>query len=292
MSSHRNVCAALFLLLAGCAGRTDSVLDDQRRSELNTYWDLYQLDDSDWPKIRQRWYAYGGPERDVLVMSLVRDLIRLAPTHAQVNGSLEPAWRRPQRELLALGKEATVPVLLEALRTGRDTASLGSLSDTLAGFGAVEELTDLLDHPREGDSAVCRPFVMSALVKAGGRRAIERVGEVLTNDAEWRQRASAADALAAARYSDRKLAVATLALAYLDSDTFVARRAVQATLQLGEVTAAPRLAQLYEQAVGSGDTKTASLALDALRKLTKQTVRGDDPALWKQAAERAASNPR
>ncbi|MFH0946167.1 MAG: HEAT repeat domain-containing protein [Planctomycetota bacterium] len=286
---------AILLLLAlseGCSTGAGSALDADRRLELDAFWDLYQLEDPGWPGVRDRWYGYGGEERQLLIMSLVRHLVHSAPLVRQGSDGPVPGWKRPQRELLALGSEEVVPVLVEALRVGRDPASLLPISETLAGFFALEELTDLLDHPREGDSEVGVPFVMSAMVKVGGTDAITRVGRILRADPDWKRRSSAADALGTARYSDRERAVGELAAGFSDSDRFVVQRAIQATALIGSIQAAPRLAQLYAESRAKGDEKMASLALTVLRRLTGRVIQGDDPELWKQAARQAAESSR
>ena len=286
---------AVFLFLAltvGCSTGKDSALDAGRRRELEASWDLYQLEDSSWPAARKRWYGYGGEERRLLIMSLMRDMVHSATLVRPGSDGPVPGWVRPQRELLALGGDEVVPVLVEALRIGRDTASLLPISETLAKCGALDELTDLLENPREGDSEVSIPFVMSAMVKAGGKEAIDRIGKILKSDPDWKRRSSAADALGSARYSDRERAVVELAAGFSDSDPFVVQRAVQATLQVGYVGAAPRLAVLYAEARANRDQKIASLSLTALRRLTGRVIQGDDPELWKQAAREAVENSR
>lgn len=287
----RTALPLLLLLLCGailsCA-QSGSRIDESRRLQLEAWWDLYQVGDPSWPDARSRWMDLDEPEREVLVMSLVRDMVRLAPVPVRAGESLEPGWKRPQKELVALGADDTVPVLIEALRTGRDPVSLEPISQTLAMLGAVDSLIDVLDLPREGDSSAFPGFAYSALVRAGGARAINRVGEVLRSDPDWKRRSSAADALKEARYSDRRRASSVLLEAVEDSDAFVATRSLESLAILDVTEAAPRVALAFEQAVRRRDERRARAAVDALRRLTGRRVKGDDPVLWKQVAKEAA----
>ncbi len=276
---------AAVLLLAGCRTGEESA----SRPRLEQWWQLYQQGSSSWPEARTRWYELGGDDRDTLVLSLIRQMVAMAPQPVRTEGGLEPGWKRPQRELLALPAEGCVPLLEEALRAGRDHVSLEALADTLAGFGAVDSLASVLDAPRPGDTKEARRHAVVGLVKAGGERAISRVGARLRGEADWSARASAADALGNARYADRGRAATALIAGLEDEDPFVVRKVCQALAKLEVRTAAPALALRYARARRDAEEDVAGWTVEALRHLTGERVAGDDPSLWRQAADRAAA---
>ncbi len=281
---------SIFLVAFGlCTCGTGDALDRDDRERLDELWRLYQSQDPEWPDARDRWYGSGGAERETLVLSLIRDLVHRAPTPVQTARGLEPGWKRPQRELLSLPRETTVDFLVVALRTGRDPASLGPLADTLAGFGAVTEIVDALDHPNSGDSPQFAGYAMFSLVQAGGDQAIARVAQELRTAREWTVRSRAAEALGNARYTDQDRAVVALLGGLEDDERFVVRKTLEALWQLDRADAAPAIAAFLGEAVESGRDEEAGLAVITLKKLTGAQVPGDDPAVWRLEAQSAAA---
>lgn len=271
--------------ILGCQTGGDEVVRDR----LESWWKLYQQDAEEWPSARDQWYALGGDERDALVLTLVGEMIHRAGTPVRTDRGLESGWKRPQRELLRLPAPACVPVLAEALRAGRDPVSLEALSDTLAGFGAMEELTEVLDQPRPEDTAAARRYALLGLVKVGGEEAVGRVGGILRTHADWEMRSTAADALGEARYTDRERAATVLVQGLEDRDPFVFRKSCESLAELGVKSAAPALAIRLERATRDGDEESVKWMSQTLRVLTGTSVPGDDPGRWRQAAQRAAA---
>lgn len=284
--SRLSILLAVCAVFAGCLTSDDG----ESRPRLEEWWQLYQHGAETWPEARDRWYALGGTDREALVLSLVQDLVRRAPQPVPAGRGFEPGWKRPQRELLALPAEGCVPLVAEALRIGRDNVSLEALADTLAGYGAVDALTEVLDAPREGDSPSARRFALGGLVKAGGASAVARVGDVLRNDGDWAFRASAAEALGNARYADRVRSATVLVAGLEDADPFVYRKVCEALARLEVGGAAPAVALRFERAHREKDAEAMKWAAAALESLTGERVSGGDPVLWKRAAERAAAS--
>jgi hypothetical protein len=278
------------LALACATGR--SSIDDARREQLQGYWEMYRADDSRWPATRDAWYAQGGAERELLVLTLVQEMVHKALVPVRTERGLEPGWKRPQRELLSLGAEGTVPILVEALRAGRDGASLEPISVTLAGFGAIDPILDALDQPREGDSKIFPRYALEALVGAGGERALARVAAVLRSDPDWQLRAAAAVALGHARFSDQERAATALMAGLSDADPFVIDKVLDSLVIIGRQETAPRIALYLEEASARGDVAGMAMASRALRRLTGVSVKSDDPVLWKEAARQAADRGR
>ena len=288
MARSRNLSLALVLFSSVFGCQTGG--DEAVRDRLESWWRLYQQDAEEWPSARDQWYALGGDERDALVMTLVRDMVHRAATPVRTErGALEPGWKRAQRELLRLPADGCVPVLSEALRAGNDPVSLEAISDTLAGFGAIDELEGVLSSPRPQDTAAARRFALLGLVKVGGEEAVSRVGGVLRNHESWEMRSAAADALGAARYTDRERAATVLVQGLEDADPFVLRKACESLAKLGVPGAAPAVAIRHERAARERDDESAKWTVQTLRVLTGTTVPGDDPNQWRQAAQRAAS---
>ncbi len=282
-------------LLAGCArdpGAAAGGVAPPQDQQLESWWELYRARDPAWPEARDRWYALGGRARERLILTLVQELVHKAQTSERGTDGDVPGWKRPQEQLLALGSEGTVPVLIEALRVGRDAASLEPLADALAGHGAVDELLSALDQPRAGDSRLFPRYALRALVKAGGVNAIDRAGVELRAHADWEVRAAAAVALGSARYSDAARALEALLPGLADQDPFVVEKTLESLVRLERPQAAPRIALLLDEARRRGDTARAAAAAAALRRLTGTTVSGDDPELWRLAAEEAAERAR
>lgn len=274
---------ALLLLtvwIAGCATRGGALDDaDQRRLELD--WELYQVGDPSWPAVRDRWYDEGGPARDLLVDLLTREMLV---------ASMGREWKRPQRDLLSLGSEVTVPKLIGQMRRLRDPAALDAVADTLAGFAAVDELLAALTAPPNlDDGPRFRHYAMQALVRSGGSRSLDYVSGQLTDSSNWELRAAAAEALGKSRISDQPRAATLLQAGLVDSDTFVVRRALVALADLEQSSAAPAVAEAYDRLRQAGDRDGANEAVRTLRRLTGVTVNGDDPERWRQAAARAAT---
>ncbi|MBI4881506.1 MAG: HEAT repeat domain-containing protein [Planctomycetes bacterium] len=285
----------LACLLPGCArdsGASAGAALPRQEELLERYWSLYRARDPAWPEARDRWYALGGRARERLVLTLVQELVRKAHVPERGAEGDVPGWKRPQEDLLALGSEGTVPVLVEALRVGRDAVSLDPLADALAGHGAVGALLDALDHPRPDDSRLFPRYALRVLVKAGGASAIERAGAELRAHADWEVRAAAAGALGSARYSDGQRAVEALLPGLSDQDPFVVEKTLDSLVRLARPQAAPRIAAHLEEARRRGDGAQAAAAAAALRRLTGTSVSGDDPELWQRAAEEAAARSR
>jgi hypothetical protein len=275
--------------LPACAADGASAVSDERKRELERYWELYQADDPAWPEARDRWYAYGGAERRTLVDSLVRELLVRADQATRTERGLAPAWKRSQEQILALGPDETVPLLIEALRVGKDPASVEIIADTLVSFGAIDEVLAALDRPEPADSPHFAATAVRALVRIGGERALERVGSELAGNADWQVRASAAEALRNARRSDRDRAAHALIGGLEDTDPFVVRQSLGSLVALEYVRAAPVVAVMLDEASRAGDAERSKLAVEALRALTGARVPGDEPALWRREAERAAA---
>lgn len=285
----------LFCLLAGCAGRDSESPDretsdvegaDPSREQMDAWWKLYQRADEKWPDARDRWARGGSEASAVLVMSLVRDLVQKAPQRL-ADGS--PAFRVPQRELLALDEESVVPVLIEAIRVGKEPNSLQAIADTLVEFVATDAVAQALETRREGDSPHSTPVFFRTLVRIGGERAYRTIDAHLTTGAEWQIRSHAAESLRFARASDHARASAVLARALDDSDPFVVRTALDSLSRVGRGEVAPRVAKTLAEAAARNDGDTAKAAVAALRAITGQRVDGDDPRRWADVAEQAAA---
>lgn len=275
------------LILGGCTA-SDAAAEGRRRW-MSDAWQLYQADSREWPAARQRWFALGGPERETLVLSLIKEIVRTAPDAVKVGERVEAAWRRPQRELLELDDEAVVPFLIAALERGRDPVSQEAIADTLARFGAVDPVIAALDASKpEASAAGFIKYASVALVRAGGQRALERVGRELARQDDWQARAAAADALGEAGFSDAERAAGLLAAVLADADDFVVRQACDSLAQLQRPEHAPAIAAVLERALARRESATAESALDALRLLTGAKVAAGDIAGWRREAEKAA----
>lgn len=287
-------CAIVLIVLLGiypsCVGDQGHQISDAEREELVGRWRMYQYDDPGWPAVRDRWYAQGGPAREALVLNLVGDLVRNALHSVRTERGTEPGWRRPQRELLSLGSEGTVTVLVEALRQGRDAVSLEPLSATLAGFGAVDQVILALDHPEEGDSPLFTRMAMKTLVSIGGQKAIGRVALELSTNPDWTVRAAAAESLAKARLSDQRRAAIALLPALDDTDSFVVNRTLDALELLQQVESAPGIASYLQKRQQAGDAEGEERAVMVLKQLTGASIPGDEPGLWMEAAREAATS--
>jgi hypothetical protein len=280
----------LAVSVPACSADGSSTVSEERKRELERYWELYQANDPAWPAARDRWYAYGGAERRTLVDSLTRDLLVRADQARKTERGLAPAWKRSQEQILALGPDETVPLLIGALRKFKDPASAECVADTLASFGAVEQVLEALDRPQAGDSAQFPALAVRVLVRIGGERAVERVGRELAGNADWQVRATAAEALRDARSSDRDRAARALIGGLEDDDPFVVRQVLASLVALDYTRAAPVVAVMLDEATRAGDTERVKLAVEALRSLTGARVDGDDPVLWRREAEHAAAD--
>ena len=273
MPALRRVAPLLLALLTGCIS---GGLDDDELRQLEVDWELYQVGDPSWPTVRDRWYERGGAARELLVDLLIKDMLV---------ASMDRQWRRPQHELMSLGAETTVDRLVDTMRSLREPASLEAVSTTLAGFGAVDQIMTALESPRVGDTDAFRLFALPALVQSGGSRSIDYVGGQLAGSSDWEIRARAADALGEARISDKPRASAALRAGLTDSDPFVVQRAIEALAELEDRSSAPAIADVLER---SDAPRTREAAVRALRRLTRVSVPGNDPARWKIEALRAA----
>ncbi|MBK6941060.1 MAG: HEAT repeat domain-containing protein [Planctomycetes bacterium] len=281
--------AVSIVLLCGCA--TDrGQLTDERKAQLEHWWKLYQSSDPGWQNARQAWFELGGEARETLVLSLLKNMVQLAPRQTlTARGNTEASWRRPQRELLELDGEVVVPALLTALRVSKDPPSQTAIVDTLGRSGSVDAMTEALDAPEAGDSPQFQPALLKALMTAGGDKAVDRVGVALLRHDDWRVRAGAAEALGQARNADRSKAAVLLKPGLEDSDAFVRKRAIEAYGSLRAVKAAPLLALALERAHAAGASDEVELCGSVLRELTGASVFANDPVLWQEAAQRAAT---
>lgn len=277
------------VLLCGCA--TDrGQLTAERKTQIEHWWKLYQSADPQWDNARQAWFELGGEARDTLVLSLLKNMIQLAPRQTvTARGNTEASWRRPQRELLALDEAVVVPALITALRVSKDPPSQTAIVDTLGRTGSVDAMTDALDAPQDGDSPQFVPALLRALVTAGGDDAVTRVGTALREHDDWRVRAGAAEALGQARNADRTQSAVLLKPGLEDSDAFVRKRTIEAYRNLRSVKAAPLLAIALERAHRAGASDEVELCGSVLRELTGANVFANDPVLWQEAAQRAAT---
>jgi HEAT repeat protein len=286
---HSAVSIVLLCGVFGCA--TDrGQLTDERKTQLEHWWKLYQSSDPAWDNARTAWFELGGEARDTLVLSLLKNMIQLSPRQTvTTRGNTEASWRRPQRELLELDDEVVVPALITALRVSRDPPSQTAIVDTLGRAGAVDAMTEALDAPQDGDSPQFVPALLKGLVTAGGEQAIERVGVALRDHDDWRVRAGAAEALGQARNADRTRAAILLKPGLEDVDAFVRKRAIEAYGELQAVKAAPLLALALERAHKAGAVDELELCASVLRGLTGANVFANDPVLWQEAAQQAAA---
>jgi len=257
---------------------------DLSRAQMDGWWKLYQRGDSNWPAARDRWMKTGEEESALLVLSLVRDLVQKAPQRLS-DGS--PAFRQPQRELLALDESAVVPVLVEAVRVGKEPNALQAIADTLVEFAAIDAVNEALLVPREGDSPHSIPMFLRILVRIGGERALRAVDVQLTTGVEWQIRSHAAEALRLARVSDGSRASAALGRALSDSDAFVVRTALESLAKINDPAVAPAVAETLSRAVKAQDADTAEVAIATLQTLTEKRVPGNDPARWAELADQA-----
>jgi len=282
----------VFLLALPTACSSGDALSDSRERELEQYWELYQADDPSWDDVRDRWYAYGGTERRTLVDSLIREMLVRADQAVRTERGLEPAWRRSQTELLELGPAETVPLLIVALRTYRDPASVEVVADTLVQFGALDAVLEALSEQRPGDSSRFVVHGCRVLVQIGGPRALDRVGRELASNPDWQVRATAAEMLGSARQSDRGRATQVLIKGLRDEDPFVVKQSLRSLVVLRAVNAAPVVAVMLEEATRDGDAERVRLAVETLRSLTGARVPGDSPEAWRIEAARAARDTR
>lgn len=262
----------------GCSSTT---LSDADRTRLESQWELYKVADPAWDAARDRWYDRGGEARTLLIDLLAREMLRQ---------SLERGWQRPQRELLLLPAETTVDRLVHFARQINDPALLNIMADTLSGFAAVDPVIEALSNPQDGDSKLFRLYAMRALVRSGGSRALQHVESTLRDAVAWEERASAADALAAARLSDRPAAARALAGAVgSERDSSVVRRSLAALRGLGQPSAAPAAARLIQSdSWCATDMLIRNEAIQTLRVLTGRKIDGDDPLQWRLAADSVA----
>lgn len=298
MASRVGLAFLLMAALLGSPGCADpppaagsGTPDDPNAKQLEAWWKLYQTEDAGWPKARDQWYGLGGNARETLVLSLLRALLAAPSTQVRRGNAIEPAWKRPQRELTALPADGTVPYLVAALRApASDPTRLDPLADALADFAASDALIAALDAPQADDGRSFAPYALKALVRIGGGKALARVETALRSDPKWEVRGAAAEAFGEARASDRERAAAALVPGLADADPFVVRETIEALGRLKAVEQAPALVDAAERAHRAGDaTRVESLRV-ALRKLTGVDPPGNDWARWRQIAESAARN--
>jgi hypothetical protein len=266
------------------SGSETETTRDLTRAQMDEWWQLYQLGDPKWPAARDRWEAASPESAQILVFSLVRELVRLA-SQRDAEGKL--AFRKPQAELLALSESLTVPVLIEGVRIGKDRSAVDAIGDTLVEIAALDAVMAALESPREGDSFQAAPAFLRTLTRIGGARALGAIEREATSATDWQRRSAAVESLRSVRPSDRERAVGILLSALKDSDPFVVRTAMHCNATTEDATAAPGVAQLLAAKKAEGDRELALECITTLRVLTRRRIEGDDPARWAEVAEAA-----
>lgn len=242
------------------------------RAEIEGYWKLYQENDPGWPAARERWLAKEPATRNILVESLIHDLIRRA-------GRAAPAVTERTMKELAILDDLAVPHLIAAGDAG-DEILRQQTAEILGWIGepSVEPILESLRADSRDDGF--RRYKVEVLGVVKDPRAADTVTRLLHEDDDWAVRAAAATA--AGRIGG-SAAVDELARALQrEEDEFVLERIAAALGGFADPRAIDALVSGLRREASRDDMRLriARECSRSLRRITGERI-GTDPAAWR-----------